>query len=79
MSSDTTHAWSGRPPAPARALPVSPRRLLLLAACPAWAQAGIKKGGSLVVAIQDNPPHLLTGISVDILDHLRRPDRSTTR
>ena len=40
---------------------------LLLAAGPAWPQAKISKGGSLIVAIQDNPPHLLTGISVDIL------------
>src|SRR5262245_36447139 len=40
---------------------------VLLAAGSAWTQAGIRKGGSLVVAIQDNPPHLLTGISVDIL------------
>src|SRR5262245_49270910 len=39
---------------------------LLLATSAAWPQA-IRKGGSLVVAIQDNPPHLLTGISVDIL------------
>jgi peptide/nickel transport system substrate-binding protein len=39
---------------------------LALAASPAWPQA-IRKGGSLIVAIQDNPPHLLTGISVDIL------------
>ena len=38
----------------------------LLAASPAWPQA-IGRGGSLVVAIGDNPPHLLTGISVDIL------------
>src|SRR3954469_15084410 len=33
----------------------------------AVAQGAVRKGGSLVVAIQDNPPHLLTGISVDIL------------
>jgi len=39
---------------------------LLLAGSNAWPQT-IRKGGSLVVAIQDNPPHLLTGISVDIL------------
>src|SRR4051794_15000490 len=39
---------------------------LALAATPAWPQA-IRKGGSLIVAIQDNPPHLLAGISVDIL------------
>jgi peptide/nickel transport system substrate-binding protein len=38
----------------------------LLAASPAWPQA-IGRGGSLVIAIGDNPPHLLTGISVDIL------------
>src|SRR3954466_8071098 len=31
------------------------------------AQTTMKNGGSLIVAIQDNPPHLLTGISVDIL------------
>jgi peptide/nickel transport system substrate-binding protein len=40
---------------------------LLLAGVPAWSQEVLRKGGSLVVAIQDNPPHLLTGISVDIL------------
>jgi peptide/nickel transport system substrate-binding protein len=40
---------------------------VLAAAGTAWSQTGIKKGGSLIVAIQDNPPHLLTGISVDIL------------
>src|SRR5262245_9712591 len=39
---------------------------LLLSGRSAWAQ-GIRKGGSLIIAIQDNPPHLLTGISVDIL------------
>src|SRR5436309_464493 len=39
---------------------------LLLGSSAAWAQA-IRKGGTLVVGIQDNPPHLLTGISVDIL------------
>jgi peptide/nickel transport system substrate-binding protein len=39
---------------------------LLLGSSAAWPQA-IRKGGTLVVAIQDNPPHLLTGISVDIL------------
>jgi peptide/nickel transport system substrate-binding protein len=39
---------------------------VLLAATAAWPQA-IRRGGTLVVAIQDNPPHLLTGISVDIL------------
>jgi peptide/nickel transport system substrate-binding protein len=39
---------------------------LLLASSAAWPQA-LRKGGTLVVAIQDNPPHLLTGISVDIL------------
>src|SRR4051794_7522269 len=39
---------------------------LALAATPVGPQA-IRKGGSLIVAIQDNPPHLLTGISVDIL------------
>ena len=38
----------------------------VFAAQRAWAQS-IKRGGTLVVAIQDNPPHLLTGISVDIL------------
>ena len=33
------------------------------------------KGGTLIVAIQDNPPHLLTGISVDILTIcVARPD-----
>ena len=40
---------------------------LLLATGSAWPQESMRKGGSLVVAIQDNPPHLLTGISVDIL------------
>jgi peptide/nickel transport system substrate-binding protein len=40
---------------------------LLIAAPSGWAQGTIRKGGSLVIAIQDNPPHLLTGISVDIL------------
>ena len=40
---------------------------VLLSAVPALAQAAIRKGGILVIAIQDNPPHLLTGISVDIL------------
>src|ERR1044071_1836681 len=39
----------------------------LLASGSAWPQSAIRKGGSLIVAIQDNPPHLLTGISVDIL------------
>src|SRR5262245_63366526 len=39
---------------------------LLLGSSTAWPQA-IRKGGTLVVGIQDNPPHLLTGISVDIL------------
>jgi peptide/nickel transport system substrate-binding protein len=39
---------------------------LLLGSRAAWAQQ-IKRGGTMVVAIQDNPPHLLTGISVDIL------------
>ena len=42
-------------------------RLLLAAGRRHGAQAGIRKGGNIVVAIQDNPPHLLTGISVDIL------------
>ena len=40
---------------------------LVLATAPAWPQGAIRNGGSLIVAIQDNPPHLLTGISVDIL------------
>src|SRR5215813_12380891 len=39
---------------------------ILLGTHAAWAQE-IKRGGTMVVAIQDNPPHLLTGISVDIL------------
>jgi peptide/nickel transport system substrate-binding protein len=41
--------------------------LLLLGSRPTRAQDAIRKGGTLIVAIQDNPPHLLTGISVDIL------------
>ena len=40
---------------------------ILFASGAVWSEAKIKKGGSLIVAIQDNPPHLLTGISVDIL------------
>ena len=40
---------------------------LVLATAPAWPQGAIRNGGSLIAAIQDNPPHLLTGISVDIL------------
>jgi peptide/nickel transport system substrate-binding protein len=40
---------------------------LILRAGAAWSQEALRNGGSLVVAIQDNPPHLLTGISVDIL------------
>src|SRR6202008_166094 len=39
---------------------------VLLAGPRAQAQS-LKKGGTLVAAIQDNPPHLLTGIAVDIL------------
>jgi peptide/nickel transport system substrate-binding protein len=39
----------------------------LLLTTEAMTQDAIRNGGSLVVAMQDNPPHLLTGISVDIL------------